>query len=176
MKTNFNIILVLIVLGLANMGYNVIYNWKVKEDNYSIKISGTKIDGTFTGLKSTLLFDPAHPEACSLSATVDATTLSTGFFLKTKHALSEEALDAKRYPTIRFQSDKVVKNGNFYEASGKLTLKGVTKNISIPFTYSSSSTTGTFRGTFKINPKDYHIDRHGTPDVITIVLNIPVTC
>jgi polyisoprenoid-binding protein YceI len=175
MKTNFNIILVLIVLGLANMGYNVIYNWKVKEDSYSIKISGTKIEGTFTGLKATLVFDPAHPEACSLLATVDVTTLSTGFFLKTKHALSEEALDAKRYPTIRFQSDNVVKKGNFYEASGKLTLKGITKNIIIPFTYSNSSTKGSFKGTFKINPKDYRIDIDGTPDVITILLDVPVT-
>jgi polyisoprenoid-binding protein YceI len=175
MKKNINILLLLIALGLANMGFNVINNWKVKEDGYSVKISGTKIDGTFTGLKATLIFDPAHPEQGVFSATIDAGSLSTGFFLKTNHALSEEALDAKKYPTIRFESDAVAKKGNFYEASGKLTLKGVTKNIIIPFTYTGNSTVGAFKGSFKINPKDYNITRHGTPDEITVALDIPVT-
>ena len=175
MKKKINILLLLIAIGLTNMAFNVITNWKVKGEDYSVKISGTKIKGGFTGLKATLIFDPSHLETGNLTATIDAGSLSTGNFLKTRHALSEEALDAEKYPTISFQSDLIIKKGTSYEASGKLTLKGVTKNIVIPFIFIGNNAEGSFKGSFKINPHDYNLTRHGVPEEILITLDIPVT-
>ncbi|MBD1362934.1 YceI family protein [Mucilaginibacter sp. ZT4R22] len=175
MKKSTNLLMLMIVIGISNMAFNVITTWKVKEDDYSVKISGKKIEGTFTGLKATLNFDPAHLESSNLTATIDAGSLSTGNFLKTNHALSEEALDAKKYPVIKFQSEAISRKGNAYEASGKLTLKGITKEILIPFTFTGNNAEGAFKGDFKFNPHDYNINRHGTPEEILVTLNIPVT-
>jgi polyisoprenoid-binding protein YceI len=102
MKKNINTAATANCIGISNMAFNVITTWKVKEDDYSVKISGKKIEGTFTGLKATLNFDPAHLESSNLTATIDAGSLSTGNFLKTNHALSEEAMDAKKYPSSNF--------------------------------------------------------------------------
>ena len=161
--------------GLSGIGANANNNWKVTHENYAIEITGTKIQGSFTGLKAEIYFDPVHPQLSRFSASIDARTLNTGFFVKTMHALSRKALDAKNYPLIQFQSDTVVKKGNFYEAGGTLTLKGVSKGVMISFTYTGDQTEGVFKGHFKVNPRDHHLTRHGVPDEITVELEIPVS-
>lgn len=175
MKRNISNLVLSLALGVIVLGFTVAGPWKVNEDKYSVKISGTKIEGSFKGLEADIVFDPAHPEDASITASVDATTLSTGFFLKTRHALSEEALNAEKFPAISFQSKSVTKKGSKYEFAGTLTLKGITKNVTIPLAFTGNSIVGEFTGTFKINPKEYNITRHGVPEEIAITLFVPVT-
>ncbi|MDQ0640262.1 polyisoprenoid-binding protein YceI [Pedobacter sp. W3I1] len=172
MKREINFMLLLGILGLANIGFNIFTNWNIKEENYSIEIIGTEIHGTFSGLKATLNFDPAHAEQDALCASIDTHSLSTVFFLKTRHAFSKEALDVEKYPTIVFQSDAITKNGNLYEATGKLTVKDVTKRIIISFTFNGTDVSRAFKGSFKISPKEYHLTCNGTPEKVPLALHI----
>jgi polyisoprenoid-binding protein YceI len=50
------------------------------------------------------------------------------------HLRSPDFFDATKNPDITFESTKIVKQGLGYEAAGKLTIKGVTKDVKIPFT------------------------------------------
>ena len=148
-------------------------NWKVKDPGYEVKFTGGRINGTFEGLKADIVFDKAHPEQAKISASIDANSVSTGFFIKTNHA--KDALGAEQYPTIKFVSTTVSKTGTGYDAAGKLTLKGVTQPVTIHFTFDDKGNDGVFKGEFKIIPKDYKIDRNGTPDDVVISLTVPVT-
>lgn len=172
MKREISFMLLLGVLGLANMGFNIFTNWNIKEDNYSVEITDAKMHGTFPGLNAMLNFDPAYPEQGTLSASIDACSLSTDFFLKTSHALSKEALGVGKYPTISFQSDAITKKGDLYEATGKLTVKDVTKRIIISFTFNGPDVSHAFKGDLKICPREYHLTCRGTPEEIPIALNI----
>ena len=69
--------------------------------------------------------------------------------------------DAAKYPTIRFESTRVRNTGKGWEATGKLTMHGVTKEITLPFAFE-----GRFEGpnpdenvgihaTFKFDRRDY---------------------
>ncbi len=132
-------------------------NWKVKEP-YEVKFAGGKIHGEFEGgLKASIQFDKAHPEESKISATIDVSTLATGFFIKTAHA--KEALDADQYPSISFLSTSVSKNGNDFDARGRLTMKGVTQPITIHFTFEDKGNEGVFKGSFKVIPKDFNITK-----------------
>lgn len=148
-------------------------NWKIKDPGYEVKFTGGRINGTFEGLKADILFDKAHPELAKISASIDVNTISTGFFLKTNHA--KDALGAEQYPTIRFVSTTVTKTASGYDAAGKLTLKGVTQPETIHFTFDDKGNEGLFKGDFKIIPKDFKIDRNGTPEQVVINLTVPVT-
>lgn len=170
MKREINFMLLLGVLGLANIGFNIFTNWNIKQDNNSIEIIGTEIHGTFFCLKAKLNFDPAHPEQGNLSAPIDAHSLSTDFFPKTRHALSKEALDVEKYPTIVFRSDAITKNGDLHEASGNLTVNDVTKRIIISFAFNDVSRAS--KGSFKIRPKECHLTCKRTPEKIPLKLNI----
>jgi polyisoprenoid-binding protein YceI len=162
-------------IGLVTVGLSAFAaaaNWKVK-GSYEVKFENGAIHGTFTGLKTDIDFDKAHPEQAKISATIDATSLSTGFFIKTSHA--KDAIDAEKYPAISFTSTSVTKSGNAFQAAGKLTLKGITKSVTIHFTFDDKGNEGTFKGDFKIIPKDFNITRSGTPDNLTITLTVPVS-
>jgi len=147
-------------------------NWKVKSEESIVKFSGGKIHGVFEGLKADINFDKAHPEQAKISATIEVENIATGFFIKNSHA--KDALGAEKYPTIRFVSSSVKKSGSGYEADGNLTMKGVTKPVSIHFTFDDKGSEGVFKGGFKVSPKEYGIDRSGTPDQVNIELVVPV--
>lgn len=161
----------LIALFIGFSAFIVSTNWKVKEP-YEVKFSGGKIHGEFRGLKAHIQFDKAHPEDSKISASIEASTIATGFFLKNSHV--KDALDADNYPTISFSSTKVSKSGSEYEAKGELHMKGVTRTVTIHFTFEDKGNEGVFKGTFKLAPKAFNITHKGTPDELTILLVVPV--
>ena len=61
--------------------------------------------------------------------------------------------DAGKYPKIRFESTRVRNMGKSWEAVGKLTMHGVTKEITLPFT---------FEGRFDGPNPDEHVGIHAT--------------
>lgn len=148
-------------------------NWKVKDENYTVKFTSSKMDGGFKGLKADLTFDETNLDAAKLVATIDAATVKTGNSWRDKHA--RQGLDAEKYPSIKFESEAVFKKGDAYVVLGKLYLKDVIKGIGIPFTFTKNATGGVFEGSFTIKPEEYHVTKMGTPEEVTIQLSIPVT-
>ena|SRR5471030_1510778 len=163
--------MVLAALFISLSAFIALTNWKVKEP-YEVKFSGGKIHGEFKGLKAHIQFDKTHPEESKISASIDANTIATGFFLKNSHA--KDALDVDKYPIISFNSTAASKNGNGYKTNGNLTLRGMTKPVTIYFTFENNGSGGIFKGSFKFAPKSFNITHDGTPDELTILLSIPV--
>lgn len=153
---------------ISNIG-----NWKVNEETYSVKFTSSKFDGVFKGLKSEINFDENNLATSKISASIDANTVNTGNGMRNKHA--KQGLNANTYPTIRFESTSIRKNGSSYIANGKLTIKDVTKEIILPFTFSNKADEGVFEGSFSVKPAEYHVEKAGTPDEIQVQLLIPVT-
>lgn len=150
-------------------------NWKVK-DGYSVKVfrnAQVQFPIYFKGLKAEILFDKDHPDKSTIDATIDATTVDTGVELMTVHAKEEGILYTDRYPVITFKSTSIRKTGNGYETTGNLTLKGITKSITFPFTFDND----TFAGKFSILAKDFNINNENAvpSGEIKIELTIPVT-
>lgn len=173
MKNNRYFLILLISLSLSAFAAVSLTNYTVKEGKYSVKFTSKKIDGSFDGLKANIQFDKAHPELSRISASIDATTLSTGFFLKTNHA--KDALGVDKYPTIEFTSTAISRGESGYVAVGKLNLKGTTRNVSIFFTFDEKGNEGTFRGKFTVLTKEFNITRSGTPEKVDIDLIVSVT-
>jgi polyisoprenoid-binding protein YceI len=101
------------------------------------------IIGTSNEISGTLHFDPAKPEAGgSGMLSVPVASLDTGIPLRDEHLVSDQWLDAGKYPDITFKivevkDVKAVKVGDeakTYDvvAVGDFSLKGKTKRISVP--------------------------------------------
>lgn len=162
----------LCVLTISLSAFVVFSGWKVKADEATVKFTSGKINGSFKGLKAEIVFDKEHPEQAKISATIDAPSIATGFFLKTSHA--KDALGVDKYPTIKFVSTSVVKSDGAYLAKGNLTMKGVTKPMTIHFTFDDKGNQGVFKGNLTVSPKDFGINRSGTPDKVMVDLMVPV--
>lgn len=164
------------VITLAASAFKVSSNtkfWRVKEDVYSVNFTSSKFNGSFKGLKSELSFDENNLSGSKIVASIDANTINTGNGMRNGHA--KKGLDTKTYPTVKFESNAIVKSASGYEANGSLTIKNVTKQIKIPFTFSKTSDGGVFAGSFSVKPAEYNVTKSGTPEVLNFQLNVPVT-
>lgn len=98
------------------------------------------ITGTGTGISGTVQFDPAAPAATTGKIVLATSSLATGNAMMTSHIHGEGWLDAKAHPEIVFEAVKLSRiktEGNKTTATvaGKLTLKGVTKEVTTPVTF-----------------------------------------
>lgn len=144
-------------------------------DGYSVRFKGKKVNGFFHTLKGKIRFDENNLSASSFNMEIDVASISTGNSLKTRHAKNKKWFDAKKYPAITFNSSKITRTDKGYQVNGKLKMKDVEKDVTIPFKYVSNVFTGRFyvlRSDFKIGKmKGMH---KAVGDTIFVDLTVPV--
>ena len=90
------------------------------------------VHGSFSGISGTLKYDPSDKETSGVEIDIDASTLSTGNTDRDAHVKSPDMLDVAQFPTIKFVSTSVSPTvGDAGEVVGDLTLKGVTKSVTL---------------------------------------------
>lgn len=83
--------------------------------------AGSDFHGRFTQWTADLRYDPAHPEAASLRATVRTGSATTGVPMQDEALPQAEWFDAAKFPTAEFVSTAVGADGAI---TGTLTIKG----------------------------------------------------
>ncbi len=116
-----------------------------------------KVDGTFTSSKSDWT-------DMSATLTADVNSISTDNEMRDKHLKSDDFFNAEKFPNITFTSTKVKSlGGNKYILTGDLTIRDVTKSVSLPLVYNGSvkdpwgNLKAGFKATGKINRKDFNL-------------------
>lgn len=143
---------------------------------FKIKNLGFNVTGSFSGLQGTIRFDPADPAAGGeVDVSVDAGSVNTGIDMRDNHLREAGYLDVKDFPRLRFVSTKIKgsnKKGTFF-IFGNLTIKGVTKAISFPFTVTPQDDGYIFDGAFKINRRDFGVGGGSTiSNELTVSLHV----
>ncbi len=84
--------------------------------------------------------------------------------MRDKHLKSEDFFSAEKYPTMSFVTTSMKKDkNNTYTLKGKLTIKDVTRDISVPVTFGGIAKNQQgkevmgFQASFTINRLDYDI-------------------
>jgi polyisoprenoid-binding protein YceI len=159
----------------AVFAFTTLQNW-APTDKYSIRFSGDGTGGIFKTFTGSIIFDEQNLAASKFDVTIDVASINTGNGLQNKHAKGAEWFDAAKYPVIKYTSTKIVKSGATYTSTGNLQMHGVTKEITIPFTFQKSGNSGTFNGSFSVNRSDFKIGKPGgdVSDVIKIEVAVPV--
>ncbi len=120
------------------------------------------LSGQFGAQDGTLTIDPAKPAAAKLDVTFAIDQLSVTSSGFSNHLKSKDFFDVATYPTARFVSTAVVASGNTAKITGNLTIKNVTKPVTIDATFVGAGTNPMnkkvnfgFRGTTTINRSDF---------------------
>jgi len=139
------------------------------------------IQGDFTKISGTVTLDDQDITKSSVSATIDVTSIDTRGSRRDDDLKSEGFFDAAKFPTMTFQSTKIVKTGdNTLKMTGNLTIKGVTKEVTFDVTGPTApiSAMGSSRrgvsATGKINRQDFGVSKDPgmVGDDITILLDL----
>jgi polyisoprenoid-binding protein YceI len=151
-------------------------NWNIAP-GYSVAFSTSgDAAGIFKTMKGSIKFDPANAGGSSFQVSIDVASINTGNGLMNTHAKSAEWFDATKYPEITFQSTKITGSGSNFQAVGNLTMHGVTKPITIPFTFQRTGAGATFQASFKVNRVQFGVGKSGdVDDDIALKLSVPVT-
>ncbi|RFM26632.1 YceI family protein [Deminuibacter soli] len=125
--------------------------------DFTIKNFAINTHGSLGGLKGSIVWAPASLSTASFNITVDVNTINTGVEARDNHLRKEEYFDVAKFPVISFTSVEITAADNAYKVSGNLTVKGVTKVISFPFTAKQEGAGYLFEGNFTINRRDFGI-------------------
>lgn len=97
--------------------------------------TGTKFTGKFDRFNAAIRLDPAHPEAGRIVVVVDLASAKTGDQQRDGSLPGADWFDIAHARTARFESASIKRTGpNSYVAQGKLTLRGQTHPVALPFT------------------------------------------
>jgi polyisoprenoid-binding protein YceI len=144
--------------------------------HFVIKNFGIKTGGDFSGLKGTVKLMPSNMSSTLFDVTVNSSTVDTDNSSRDKHLRGDDFFDVEKYPLIRIASTSIkpTSDKDTWLFSGTLTLKGVTKNISFPFSYSRSGEGYLFTGGFTIDRRDYTVGGGSTTmsDNVDITLSV----
>jgi polyisoprenoid-binding protein YceI len=120
------------------------------------------VRGRFKDFTGTIHYD-ADVTKSAVEFTAKVESIDTGVTGRDNHLRTADFFDVAKFPEITFKSTKVEKKGNGYLLHGDFTLKGVTKQISLPFNITGAikDNRGNMRfgvaGETKINRRDYGI-------------------
>ena len=122
------------------------------------------LSGQFGAQDGTLTIDPAKPSAAKLDVTFAIADLSVTSAKFAEHLKSKDFFDVPTYPTARFVSTAVVASGNTAKITGNLTIKNITKPVTIDATFvgaganpMSKKVNFGFRGTTTIKRSDFGV-------------------
>ena len=113
--------------------------------------------GGFARCSGIAKVDTASKSLNSISLEIDTTSLWTEFDMLTNHLKSPDFFEVRRFPTAKFDSTNIKSTGNQSQITGKLTLHGVTKEVTIPATIEVSDAGLRIVSDFSINRLDFGI-------------------
>lgn len=105
--------------------HHTLVGWRVNHMGFNDYL------GQFGNVKGTLVLDPAAPSKAKLDVTIPIVSLSTVSADLTKHMLGPDFFDSAKFPEARFVSTGVQVSGTSAVVTGNLTLRGVTKPITL---------------------------------------------
>lgn len=88
------------------------------------------VKGHFSSVSGTFSYDPEKIENGLIEACIDVKTVDTGSELTNEKLKSAEFFDVKKYPLIKFLSNKIeIYDEEMLKVTGNLTVKDVTKEV-----------------------------------------------
>lgn len=100
----------------------------------------SKVRGNFETFEGTIHYDPEDVTNSKVSVTIQTDSIDTDNADRDKHLRSPDFFAADEYPTITFESTSVEKTDDGFIAHGDLTMRGVTKKVSLPFSITGEIT------------------------------------
>jgi polyisoprenoid-binding protein YceI len=109
---------------------------------FSFTQAGAQNKGKFTRFPVSFSFSPDSPTSGRLAVTIEVTSLDTGDKERDDTLRGSDLFAVAKYPQAQFLATQFVKTAGGYVAVGKLTLRGVTHDASVPFTFRTASEGG----------------------------------
>ncbi|NOX38091.1 MAG: polyisoprenoid-binding protein [Calditrichaeota bacterium] len=141
----------------------------------------TKVHGKFDEYEAVFYLDRENITNSRAEARIKVASINTENQKRDDHLRSKDFFDAETYPEITFKTTRIEKTDEGYVAVGQLTIKGITREIRLPFVLNGPITDPWGNERFgieaeaKINRQDFGIKWNKTMDNGGLVVGNTVT-
>ena len=106
------------------------------EATFQVRHLITKVRGRFAEFDGAITFAPDTPAGSSVVFTIQTKSIDTSQAQRDEHLRSGDFFDVEKFPLLTFTSTSVVARGeNQYDVVGDLTIRDVSKTVTLPVTY-----------------------------------------
>ena len=139
------------------------------------KQMGVPVEGHFKKFDAQIAFEPTKPEASKIAFTVDIASATIGVPETDAELPKATWFNTAKFPQATFQSTGVKGLGaGKFEVSGKLSIKGASRDVVIPIAVVQAGATTTAIGTFALKRLTFKIGENEWADTSMVADDVQV--
>lgn len=143
--------------------------------SFAYRQMGVPMTGKFGKFAVQISFDPARLASAQAHMDVNLASIDTGSTEADEEVVGKLWFNARNYPLASFVSTGVkALGGNRYQASGRLSIKGRTLDVTAPFTFQPEGNRAVFDGSFNIQRLAYAIGEGEWTDLGTVANEVQI--
>jgi polyisoprenoid-binding protein YceI len=168
-------LLLLATLGAASVHADQKLLPAQSEITFVSKQMGVPVEGRFKKFDAQIAFDPAKPESGKIAFTVDIASITLGAPEPDSELPKAAWFNTSKFPQATFQSSAIKGLGaGKFEVTGKLAIKGNTRDAVIPVTLTQSGATTTASGVLTLKRLAYKIGENEWADTSMVADDVQV--
>ena len=119
---------------------------------------GAEFTGVFERFTADIQFDPQDLAGSRFDVKIETASASTRSDDRDETLKSDDFFAVKQYPTAHYVADRfTAKGGNKFSATGKLTIRNVTRDVPIEFTFESKDGSAWLKGGAQLKRLDFGV-------------------
>lgn len=144
--------------------------------------AGAPFEGAFEKFNADITFDPQDLAASRFDVTIDVGSVNTRDGERDDVLKGPDLFAVEKWPQARYVAERFsARGGGRFLASGKLTLRNVTRDVPIEFTFEKNSQGAWLRGSGKLQRLDFGVgqgewqDTSGVADEVQVRFTLRLT-
>lgn len=165
----------------ASMAHAAEYGLLISEPSeltFTSTQMGVPVEGEFGKYAADVHFDPEHPENGQARIEVELNSVDAGNKDVNDEVKSKGWFNVKQFPVATFVADqpgsvRALGNGR-YEARGKMSIKGKTLDVVVPFAYKQDGVNAVLEGSIPLQRTRFGIGEGAWSDTSVVADEVPI--
>ncbi len=145
------------------------------EIGFTTRQMGVPVEGTFSRFSARIALDPKQPQTGSVALEIETGSARFGSAELDAEIPKATWLNVGAFPRATFQSSAIKATGpGRFEVTGKLAIKGSTRDLVVPVQITSSGANSTATGAFTIKRLDFKVGEAEWADTSMLANDVQV--
>jgi polyisoprenoid-binding protein YceI len=136
--------------------------------------AGAEFEGTFERFTADIKFDPQDLAGSRFDVKIDMASANTRDGERDDTLKSDDLFAVKQFPSSHYVADHFAAKGAKFTATGKLTLRNVTREVPIEFTFEKKNGSAWLKGSAQLKRLDFGVGQGDWKDISTVANEVKV--
>jgi polyisoprenoid-binding protein YceI len=171
-------LLLVVLTAAATLAYAAAqWNLQPKDSTLTFvgKQAGAEFQGSFDKFTADITFDPENLAASRFDVQIDTASVNTHDTERDDTLRGAELFNVKKWPKSQYVAEKFAdKGGGKYTAAGKLTLRDVTREVPIEFTFEQRDGGAWLKGSSLVKRLDFGVGQGEWKETDTVANDVKI--